>query len=184
MPPSPVGPVTSTTVPLVYDSDTRGVGGPVDMTGPVIGSLSYRQSNTGDLELAITLDFAQANITYEIVLTCGPSHALSCGFVSVGQLTTNAAGSGAVTITVPTAVLLSGPFGPGYRTDHLDMINPATGLVTGGLTAGAVNYLVCRRAIAAAEDEAQAQTPQAFTGEGDPLDTLATTTGQDPLLGR
>jgi hypothetical protein len=28
MPPSPVGPVTSTTVPLVYDSDTRASAAP------------------------------------------------------------------------------------------------------------------------------------------------------------
>jgi hypothetical protein len=51
MPPSPVGPITSTSVPLVYDSDAGGFGGPGDMTGPVVGSVSYRQTNASELEV-------------------------------------------------------------------------------------------------------------------------------------
>jgi hypothetical protein len=188
MPPSPVGPITSTTVPLVYDSDAGGFGGPVDMTGPVVGSVSYQQNGASALELAITVDFGQPGANYEVFLTCGPAHSLACGFASVGTLTTNVAGSGSATIAVPLGVLLGTPFGPGYRTDHLDLLDPAAGFAKGALTAGAVNYFVCRRRPVGAEgegeaqaEEQQAQPPQAATGEGDPLASMATATSQDPL---
>jgi hypothetical protein len=191
MPPSPVGPITSTTVPLVYDSDASGLGGPVDMAGPVVGNVSYQQSGASALELTITVDFGQPGANYEVFLTCGPAHSLACGFVSVGTLITNVAGSGSATIIVPHSVLLNTPFGPGYRNDHLDLLDSVAGFARGVLTAGALNYFVCRIRAAAKEgesetqsDELQAQPPDAATGEGDPLDSLAIAAGQDPLTGR
>jgi hypothetical protein len=139
-----VGPIRETHVPMVYDSDDRGVGGPIDMNGPQIGVTAY--SEPGDnLELQLTVEFARPSTKYEIFLTAGPSHALAAGFIGIGVLTTNAAGSGAGTFVVPHARLLLPPFGPGYRTDHIDMLVAPGNLTGGALVTGAVNYFVCGR---------------------------------------
>jgi hypothetical protein len=74
MPPTPVGPITSTSVPLVFDTDAVGFGGPGDMVGLVVGSVRCAQSNSSELELSISLDFGRPSTTYEIFLTCGPAH--------------------------------------------------------------------------------------------------------------
>src|SRR5215831_12929781 len=119
-----VGPITSTTVPMVYDSDSGGFGGPLDMNGPVVGSVSYKQTNADDLHISIALDFGQPNTRYEVFLTCGPAHALACGFRGIAVLTTDAVGAaGNTSATVPFGVLEAAPFGPGYRTDHLDLLH-------------------------------------------------------------
>ena len=182
MPSTPVGPITSTTVPLVYDSDTGGFGGPLDMTGPAVGTVSYLQNNASELELTITVDFGQPSTAYEIFFTCGPAHAMACGFTSIGTLTTDVAGAGSATVFVSLGVLLGGPFGPGYRTDHVDLLAGGGDLGKGLLTAGAVNYFVCRReGIIGAE---RAERPEAVTGEGDPLGPVARASSQDPIAGR
>jgi len=162
-----VGPIKETNVLAVYDSDSGGFGGPIDMRGPEIGSVSYSQPG-GNLLLKIKITFGQPSTTYRVFLTCGPAHNLACGFVTIGNLVTNAAGAGASAITVPAAVLEASPFGPGFRNDHLDLLRGAGDLTKGVLTAGAINYFVCRRPQGA---KAAAPVPRlmAETQAGDPL---------------
>ena len=160
-----VGPIKETNVPMVYDSDSAGFAAPADMRGPEVGSVSYTQSAGGNLQLRIKVEFAQVNTKYEVYLVCGPAHSLACGFVTIGTLTTNAAGSGGAAINVPAGVLQSAPFGPGFRNDHLDLIgsDPRTSI----LSIGAINYFVCRRAAGAASLEAPAGME--VSTSGDPL---------------
>ena len=154
--PTKVGPVTATNVLMVYDSDSNGFGGTADMIGPEIGSVKYKQGMLGALTLTLHTDFAQPNTTYNISLTCGPSHALACGFITQGTLTTNAAGVGNASDTFTLATLQGAPFGCGSRTDHVDLIGGPLGSV---LTAGALNYFVpC----------APGTAPTMPTGHGDP----------------
>jgi hypothetical protein len=137
-----VGPIKETHVPLVYDGDDRGLGGPIDMNGPQIGITAY--SAPGDnLHLQINVEFALPSTKYEVFLTAGPSHALASGFIGIGVLTTNGVGAGVGTFTVPHATLLAAPFGAGYRTDHIDLLRAAGNLAGGVLVTGAVNYFVC-----------------------------------------
>ncbi len=154
-----VGPQLTTNVEMVYDTDSNGLGGGADMVGPVIGNVSYRQGSNGRLNLVLHTDFAQPNTTYQIFPTCGPSHALACGFITLGTLTTNAAGMGNAGIIVPLTTLQAPPFGCGYRTDHVDLIG---GGISSSLTAGAINYFVpC----------APGTSPTSPTGHGDPTGT-------------
>src|SRR5215471_12099438 len=134
----------------------HGLGGPADMVGPVIGRVSYRQGSNGRLNLVLHTDFAQPNTTYQIFLVCGPAHALACGFITVGTLTTNATGVGNAGIIVSLATLQAPPFGCGYRTDHVDSIG---GGISSVLTAGAINYFVSC---------APGMSPSVPTGHGDP----------------
>jgi len=154
--PTKVGPVTATSVLMVYDSDGNGLGGSADMVGSEIGTVKYRQNSVGTLTLTLHTDFAQPNTSYDISLTCGPSHALACGFLTQGTLTTNATGVGNATDTFSLATLQAAPFGCGFRTDHVDLIGGSLGSV---LTAGAINYFVpC----------ATGAAPTMPTGHGDP----------------
>ena len=172
-----VGPQTSTIVSIVYDTDSGGFGGPADMTGPAIGNLSYRQDNADDLNLAVAIEFGQPNTVYQVFLVCGPAHALSCGFRVIGRLSTNAVGQGNATFTVPFPVLHGPPFGPGYRTDHIDLLRTAGDLSKGLLTAGALNYFVCTQRVGQPQAEPAAEERQATTG--DPLGVPPT--DRDPL---
>lgn len=139
-----VGPITETHVPLVYDTDNHGLGGPLDMTGPEIGEVVYSQDAGDDLKVTIHLLFGWPLTTYQVFLVGGPSHALGTGFTTIGTLTTNAVGAGTATFLVPFAVLQNHPpYGPGYRTDHIDMLVHVGDESRGGLTAGAINYFVC-----------------------------------------
>jgi hypothetical protein len=171
-----VGPKTETQVTVVYDTDTRGFGGPPDMDGPEIGRVLYSQPGD-NLQLQISLEFALPNTRYEVFLVCGPAHALSCGFRAIGILTTNAAGAGATSITVPFAVLEVSPFGPGYRTDHIDLLRGLGNADAGVLTAGAINYFVCRKEGIHGLEQAESTT--ATSGLGDPMGTLARSS--DPM---
>jgi len=137
-----VGAIKETNVPIVYDSDSRGLGGPSDMNGPQIGITAYSEPSD-NLHLQINVEFALPSTRYEVFLVAGPSHALASGFIGVGVLTTNGAGAGVGTFTVPHATLLTAPFGAGYRTDHIDMLRAAGDLTAGFLVTGAVNYFVC-----------------------------------------
>ena len=164
-----VGPQTETQVPVVYDSDSGGFGGPLDMNGPQIGLTAY--SEPGDsLHLKLTIDFGQPNTHYETFLVAGPSHALASGFIAIGTLATNAAGSGTATFTVPHATLLAPPFGPGYRTDHIDLMKAAGDLSKGVLAVGAVNYFVCREKDQPLPAGVKlAESKMGAIGKGDPL---------------
>src|SRR6478736_283101 len=154
--PTKVGPQVKTSVLMVYDNDTNGFGGSLDMVGPEIGTINYRQNSVGALTIFPHTDFAQPNTTYQIFLVCGASHALACGFISQGTLTTNATGLGNASVTFSLATLQAAPFGCGYRTDHIDLIG---GALSSSLAAGAINYFVpC----------APGTAPTMPTGQGDP----------------
>lgn len=162
-----VGPITTTQVPVVYDSDSNGLGGPTDMNGPEVGQIAYSQPS-GDLQLQVTLNFAQPNATYQVFLVCGPAHALGCGFTTIGTLTTDGLGGVATSFTVPIAVLQATPYGPGYRNDHIDMLE--AGGQNSVLTAGAINYFVCTSS--GIPQAVQAKSLRASTGTGDPLGAI------------
>lgn len=154
--PTKVGPQKVTSVLMVYDTDSNGFGGSADMIGPEIGNVRYQQNNSGGLNLGLHTDFAQPNTTYQVFLTCGPSHALACGFIAQGTFTTDATGVANVSVLFTLATLQGAPFGCGYRTDHVDMIG---GPLSSSLTAGAINYFVpC----------ATGTAPTMPTGHGDP----------------
>jgi hypothetical protein len=175
-----VGPITTTTVPIVYDTDNNGLGGPLNMAGATIGNVTYHQEPDGSLVLAFTLEFAQPNTRYTVYFVCGPAHALGCGFVSLGTLSTDAVGAASTTITVPFTNLQNAPFGPGYRNDHIDLLQEGAPLRS-SLAAGAINYFVCasREGLAQPEHtEFGAQRSEA----GDPLGDTPTPEG-DPHAG-
>lgn len=150
VPTPPVGPIKETHVLLAYDTDSGGFGGPLDMRGPLVGEVTYVQPG-GNLGIKITVEFGQPNTKYEVFLVCGPAHSAACGFITIGTLATNAVGAGAGGFNVPAGVLQNPPFGPGFRNDHLDLLAGVGNLKAGGLTAGAINYFVCRRPTGAAE---------------------------------
>jgi hypothetical protein len=174
-----VGPQTFTNVPIVYDSDSNGLGGPLDMNGPEIGRVRYSRDGAGGLQVRIELEFGHPNTSYTVFLVCGPSHGLACGFTAIDTLVTNALGTGASGTTVPVAALQAPPFGPGYRTDHIDLLDGVGNLAQGALTAGAINYFVCtKEGTPPPREEARRVT----SGEGDPLG--AQVRDRDPLGAR
>ncbi|CAN5115770.1 hypothetical protein BH18ACT4_BH18ACT4_08280 [soil metagenome] len=60
-------------------------------------------------------------------------------FVELADFSTDASGQGAATYVLPVATLQAPPFGCGYRTDHIDLIDEPGNEV---LAAGAINYYV------------------------------------------
>ncbi len=166
-----VGPIKETLVPMVYDSDDRGLGGPVDMNGPQVGLLAY--SEPGDnLHLDIRIEFGRPTTKYEIFLTAGPSHALAAGFIGIGTIATDAAGAASGSFTVPNNRLLAAPFGPGYRTDHVDMLEAGGSFSGGVLVVGAVNYFVCSQREKTGADHpglAAFEAHKGKEGQGDPI---------------
>lgn len=137
-----VGPHTTTTVRSVYDCDARGLGGDCDMTGAVIGSVSYSQQADGSLQLTEHVNFARPNWAYKMLFTEGPSHDLALGFRTVGTLHTDANGRGSASVTLPVSMLQSSPEGAGYHTDHLDLLTRPFDLAAGVLVTGALNFYV------------------------------------------
>jgi hypothetical protein len=136
------------------------------MRGPLVGEVTYVQPG-GNLGIRINLEFGQPNTKYEVFLVCGPAHAAACGFISIGTLATDAAGAGGFGASVPSSVLQAAPFGPGFRNDHLDLLAGVGNLKGGAITAGAINYYVCKREAGAAAGK----IPEAMAKprEGDPL---------------
>lgn len=163
-----VGPQTETQVPVVYDSDSGGFGGPLNMDGPQVGVTAYSEPGN-NLHIKLTIQYGQPNTKYEVFLVGGPSHATATGFIAIGTLLTNAAGTGANGFTVPHATLVAPPFGAGYRTDHIDLLQGVGDLSRGDLTAGAINYFVCREKSQPAPGGApMAETKVGTIGKGDP----------------
>ena len=179
-----VGPITETHVPVVYDTDAGGFGGPGDMTGPQIGLIAY--SEPGDnLQVKITIEFGQPSTSYDVFLVGGPSHAMASGFIAIGTLITDAMGAGGGGFTVPHATLLAPPFGPGYRTDHIDLLHGVGDLSRGSLTAGAINYFVCREKEQPGHPGIKVKAAEAFKGargQGDPHGTKGHQS--DPAAGK
>ena len=164
-----VGPIKETHVPAVYDRDAGGFGGPLDMDGPQIGMVAYSEPG-GNLHVEINIQYAQPSTKYEVFLTGGPAHSLATGFRVIGTLATNPAGAGNGVFTVGHPTLLAPPFGPGYRTDHIDLLQNVGDLSRGCLTAGAINYVVCREpGQPAPVGYKLVETVKGEPGEGDPL---------------
>ena len=164
-----VGPIKETFVPAVYDRDSGGFGGPLDMDGPQIGMMAYSEPG-GNLVIDINIQFGQPSTKYEVFLVGGPSHSLGTGFRVIGVLATNAAGAGNGAFTVGHATLLNPPYGPGYRTDHIDLLQNVGDLSRGCLTAGAINYFVCReKGQTIPEGFKLVETLKGEPGQGDPL---------------
>ena len=177
-----VGPKTETSVDVVYDTDSAGFGGPLDMTGPEIGVVAYSEPG-GNLHITINIEFGHPSTGYEVFLTGGPSHALATGFIGIGVLNTNAVGSGSATFTVPHARLLAAPFGPGYRTDHIDLLHGVGDLTKGVLTAGEINYFVCTgKDQPAAAGFKAVEFKERSSGHSDPLGEKAS--ASDPIAGK
>ena len=122
-----------TKVELVNDCGGFGPGGPCDNVGATAGSVKFGQDDTGALTIDVTLRGARPETTYGIFLTCGPTIALSCGFIQIGTVTTNAAGNArSGDIVVPVATLQAAPFGSGQRSDEITMVTKVGDLSAGG----------------------------------------------------
>ncbi len=102
-----------------------------------------QSGNSGALRVVVSLKDAQPNTTYQIFFTCGPIHALACGYITIGTLTTNGVGNGNTgAFIVPLSTLQAGPFGAGSRTDHIDLLKGAFDLSAGLYVVGGINYTV------------------------------------------
>jgi hypothetical protein len=105
------------------------------MNGSRNGHVRYLQNGNGNLVVRVELTYAWPSTTYHIFLVCGPAHTSSCGFVDIGTVTTDSEGRGAAVVASPGA-----PFGTGFRTDHVDLMQNAGDESKGSFAAGAVNY--------------------------------------------
>jgi len=117
---------SNTKIDLLQDRSAGGIED-LDMDGPAgFGFVNYNQNDGDDLRLVVSLKNAEPNTTYSgAFLVCGPTHGTACGFIDVGDLTTNNQGNGNATIMLDVETLQATPFGPGSRTDHFDLIGPA-----------------------------------------------------------
>jgi hypothetical protein len=96
----------------------------------------------GNLHVVIDIQYGQPKTSYEVFLVAGPAHSKATGFRVIGTLQTDATGAGKGAFSVLHATLLSTPYGPGYRTDHIDLLKSPGDESGGCLTAGAINYFV------------------------------------------
>ena len=116
----------ATKIDLFQDTSVGG-GEPIDMVGPTgFGFVNFNQNGDSDLRIVVSLKNAEPNTTYQgAYLVCGPAHNAACGFIDVGELTTNGQGNGTAQMWVDVETLQASPFGPGAQTDHFDLIGPA-----------------------------------------------------------
>lgn len=140
--PGPVSAAANTKVDLMQDCST-GCSEAVDMAGPTgFGFINFNQNANGDLRLTVSLKNAEPNTDYSgVFLVCGPTHATACGFVDVGNLTTNAQGNGNATMILPAADLQE-DFGSGAKTDHFDLLKGVGDQSAGVYAASGINYIV------------------------------------------
>lgn len=158
-----------THVPVVYDTDNHGFGGPLNMDGPQVGMVAYTEPNDS-LRVEITIQYGQPNTQYQVFLVSGPSHDKATGFRVIGTLTTDAQGSKMGTFVVSHATLQNAPYGPGFRTDHIDLLHGVGNLTGGCLTAGAINYFVSGEKAREIPHELKlVETLTGTPGKGDPL---------------
>lgn len=115
-------------------------GGACDNVGPNVGSVTYVKTGAGALQLSITVTGAAANTSYTVYLTCGPTHDLACGFVSVGTVTTDGAGNASTVITVSAATLQTLHPTPGTHNDHIDLLSGPHTIAT--TPTGTITYSV------------------------------------------
>lgn len=111
-----VGPITTTTVPIVYDTDNNGLGGPLNMAGATIGNVTYHQEPDGSLVLAFTLEFAQPNTRYTVYFVCGPAHASGAGSCPSGLSALTPSALRALLSRCPSPICRMHPSGPATAT--------------------------------------------------------------------
>lgn len=129
-------------VPLVYDTQLAKAapfGGPLDMNGPVVGTVTSSTTTTA-LNLNVAVNWGQPRSTYRVYINCGATHATSTCFAQIGTLTVTKTGSGTGNYSIPFTTLRCAPFGAGARTDHVDLISSQN--VQSSLAAGPVTYTV------------------------------------------
>lgn len=129
-------------VPIVYDTQLAKAapfGGPLDMNGPVVGTLTSTTTSTA-LNLNVVVNWGQPRSTYRVYMNCGATHATSTCFAQIGTLTVSKTGSGTGNYSIPLATLRCAPFGAGARTDHVDLISSQN--VDSSLAAGPIAYTV------------------------------------------
>ena len=133
----------ATKVDLVQDVASGGVGA-ADMLGPTgFGFANFNQDANGDLRVTISLKNAEPNTTYlGAYFVCGPTHATGCGYIDVGDLTTNIQGNGNATFVLPVETLQASPFGSGARTDHFDLMVGLGDSSAGVYAASGIDYIV------------------------------------------
>ena len=126
-------------VDLIMDRSAGGVEA-IDFDGPTgYGFVNYNQDANGNMTVVVSLKNAEPDTTYEGVFwVCGPTHATACGFVDVGEISTNARGNGNAVLHLAVETLQSSPFGSGSRTDHFDILGPEGDVYA----ATGINYLV------------------------------------------
>ena len=130
---SPAFAAPKTKIDLVNDCGGFGPGGPCDNVGPTAGFVKFDQDDTGALTVAVSMHDGMPNTTYAVFLTCGPTIALSCGFLQIGTITTNGAGNGrSGAIVVPLRTLQAAPFGSGERADEITLVRALGDLGAGG----------------------------------------------------
>jgi hypothetical protein len=129
----------NTKVDLIQDVAPGGVGA-IDMAGDTgFGFINFNQNANGDLRVTISLKNASPNTEYNgVFLVCGPTHATACGFVDVGDMTTNNQGNANATMMLSTS-FLNDEFGSGAKTDHFDLIGNGSGDV---YVASGIDYIV------------------------------------------
>jgi hypothetical protein len=129
----------NTKVDLVQDQGPGGTG-TLDMDGPTgYGFVNFNQDENGTLRVTVAIKNAEPYANYTVYLTCGPTHAAACGFIVIGNITTNGQGNGnSDSIYVDLATLQAAPFGSGERTDHIDI----GGTSGDWLVAGGIDYSV------------------------------------------
>lgn len=132
----------NTKVDLVQDCST-GCAETLDMAGPTgFGFINFNQNANGDLRMTVSVKNAEPNTEYSgVFLVCGPTHASACGFVDVGNLTTNGQGNGNATLIL-SASDLQAEFGSGARTDHFDLLKAVGDTSAGVYAASGINYIV------------------------------------------
>lgn len=108
------------------------VGGTGEMNGPQVGVLAYSGPG-GNLHIRVNVEFAEPSVNYDVFLSGGPE------FLAIGTLITNASGWGDGMYAISHAALMDAKFKPGYRKDHIDLLQRAGGQVD----AGTINYYLC-----------------------------------------
>ena len=141
--PQRVSAAAATKVDLIQDVASGGVG-VVDMDGPTgFGFVNFNQDANGDLRLTVSIKNAEPDTTYAgAFLVCGPTHALGCGWIDVGDLTTNGQGNGNATMVLSVETLQDSPFGSGSRTDHFDLMKDTGDSSAGIYVASGIDYIV------------------------------------------
>lgn len=101
-----------------------------DDNGPTgFGHVDFSTVAGGLIRLDIQLKNATPNSAHEAYFVCGPIHALACGYITLGTMTTDAAGSA-------SAVFEIVPPYPSLPDDHVDILGGGLGYTAGPVSSG------------------------------------------------